>query len=102
MAPRKAVAVPSGPITGDTYELVNAEGHGAGLGHIANGARVTVAGVHPEGTPGVGHAGGRSVVVNHEHSTHVLTADGHAPGTAVRSFALPVDDFERLFTKVAS
>ncbi|MFF1701340.1 hypothetical protein [Streptomyces sp. NPDC058252] len=89
------------PKTGEAYVLDNAEGHGAGLGHIPNGSLVTVVDVHPAGTPGVGHAGDDAVLLAHEHETHVITDDGsHAPGVALRHFTVRLVDFSRLFKKV--
>jgi hypothetical protein len=91
---------PSGPKSGDVYVLQNAEGHGAGMGHIPTGSVVTVVDVHPAGTAGVGHAGEDVVLVAHEHDTHIITDEGdHAPGKAVRTFSVPAADFTRLFKK---
>ncbi|MFJ6508581.1 hypothetical protein [Streptomyces sp. NPDC091879] len=92
---------PLGPTKGESYVLENAEGHGAGLGHIPSGSVVSVVDVHPAGTAGVGHAGEASVLLSCEHDTHVITDDGsHAPGKAVRHFSLHLSDFERMFKKV--
>ncbi len=89
------------PAPGEAYVLENAEGHGAGLGHIPTGSVVSVVDVAPAGTPGIGHAGEASVVLAHEHETHLITDDGtHAPGKTVRHFSLHLSDFLRLFKKV--
>jgi hypothetical protein len=89
------------PAPGGSYVLENAEGHGAGLGHIPNGSVVTVVEVHPVGTAGVGHAGEDSVLLAYAHDTHVITDDGvHAPGTSVRLFSLHLSDFKSMFKKV--
>ncbi|MER5754284.1 hypothetical protein [Streptomyces sp. NPDC002088] len=94
-------SAPELPAQGATYVLENAEGHGAGLGHVPNGSVVTVVEVHPAGTAGIGHAGEDSVLLAYEHDTHVITDDGgHAPGKAIRHFSLHLSDFLRLFTKV--
>lgn len=94
--------VPS-PQPGEVYVLDSPEGHGAGLGHIANGSVVTVDGVHDAGTAGVGHAGEASVTLAHDHETHVIGDDGnHAPGLARRLFSLHLSDFHRLFRKVTA
>lgn len=88
------------PATGETYVLENAEGHGAGLGHLPTGSEVVVVDVHPAGTAGVGHAGEDSVVLAHDYDTHVITDDGNrAPGKAVRHFSIHLSDFTRLFKK---
>lgn len=95
------MTTPAVPSPGETYVLENAEGHGAGLGHLPTGSVVTVVDIHPAGTAGVGHAGEHSVVVSHEHNTHVITDAGdHAPGVATRHFSLHLVDFSRLFNKV--
>jgi hypothetical protein len=92
---------PALPAPGETYVLENAEGFGAGLGHLSTGSLAVVVEVHPAGTAGVGHAGKDAVVLSHEYETHVLTDDGElAPGTAVRNFSLHLPDFTRLFKKV--
>lgn len=97
----KKTPASTAPATGDTYVLENAEGHGAGLGHLPTGSVVSVVEVHPVGTPGIGHAGEDSVLLAHAHETHVLTDDGnHAPGIAVRQFTLHLSDFLRMFKKV--
>jgi hypothetical protein len=81
--------------------LENAEGHGAGLGHLPTGSVVSVVEVHPAGTAGVGHAGEDSVLLSHVHDTHIITDKGdYAPGRSVRHFSLHLSDFMRLFTKV--
>jgi hypothetical protein len=86
---------------GEAYVLENAEGHGAGLGHLPTGSTVVVVDVHPAGTAGIGHAGEDSVLLAHEFDTHVLTDSGdHAPGKALRQFTLHLSDFTRLFKKV--
>jgi hypothetical protein len=91
------------PSPGETYVLENAEGHGAGLGHIPSGSPVAVVDVFPAGTAGVGHAAEHSVLVEYEHDTHVITDSGqHAPGTATRRFSVHLSDFQRLFKKVDS
>ncbi|MDX3260689.1 hypothetical protein PV336_15830 [Streptomyces sp. MI02-2A] len=96
MAARKTPA----PAQGEAYVLENAEGHGAGRGHIPTGSVVKVIDVHPAGTPGVGHAGTDVVLAALTHETHLINDDRtHAPGTAVRTFSLPVADFQRLFKK---
>lgn len=97
----RRLAKNAGPAPGATYVLENPEGHGAGLGHIPTGSLVTVVDVHPAGTPGVGHAGDDSVLLAHEHETHIITDDGsHAPGVALRHFSVRLVDFSRLFKKV--
>jgi hypothetical protein len=89
------------PTSGESYVLENAEGHGAGLGHVPTGSVVSVVDVHPAGTAGVGHAGEDSVLLSYEHDTHVLAEGGtHAPGKAVRHFSLHLSDFTRMFKKV--
>jgi hypothetical protein len=89
------------PTSGEAYVLENAEGHGAGLGHLPTGSTVVVVDVHPAGTAGVGHAGEDSVLLAHVHDTHVITDEGnHAPGKSVRHFTLHLSDFTRLFKKV--
>jgi hypothetical protein len=89
------------PQQGEVYVLENAEGHGAGLGHLPTGSAVTVVDVHPAGTAGVGHAGEDSVLLSHEFDTHVITDEGnHAPGKAVRHLSLHVSDFLRMYKKV--
>jgi hypothetical protein len=86
---------------GEAYVLENAEGHGAGLGHLPTGSTVVVVDVHPAGTAGIGHTGEDAVLLAHEFDTHVITDDrNHAPGKAIRQFTLPVPDFLRMFTKV--
>jgi hypothetical protein len=89
------------PAPGESYVLENAEGHGAGLGHLPTGSVVSVVEVHPVGTAGIGHAGEDSVLLAHEHDTHVITDEGaHAPGKAVRHLSLHLSDFLRMFKKV--
>jgi hypothetical protein len=89
------------PVSGESYTLENAEGYGAGLGSLPTGSVVSVVDVHPAGTPGVGHAGGDSVLLAFEYDTHVIDDSGSlAPGKVVRTFTLPLDDFTRLFKKV--
>jgi hypothetical protein len=98
-----AARTSSAPKPGDAYVLKNAEGHGAGLGHIPTGSAVTVVDVHQAGTPGVGHAGTDVVLLSHEHDTHVITDEGnHAPGKAVRHFSVALADFVRMFKKAGS
>jgi hypothetical protein len=92
---------PLSPTTGESYVLENAEGHGAGLGHVPTGSVVSVVDVHPAGTAGVGHAGEDAVLLSYEHDTHVITTGGaHTPGKAVRHFSLHLSDFTRMFKKV--
>jgi hypothetical protein len=89
------------PVAGDSFVLDSPEGLGSGMGHIPNGSVVQFEAVHEAGTAGVGHAGEASVVLSHEHATHVITDEGtHAPGTARRLFSLHVSDFLRMFKKV--
>jgi hypothetical protein len=91
---------PVTPTAGETFVLENAEGFGAGLGHVPSGSAVSVVDVHPAGTAGIGHAGEDSVLLAYEHDTHVITdAGAHAPGTAVRHFSLHLSDFLRMFKK---
>jgi hypothetical protein len=91
----------SSPAQGESYVLTNAEGHGAGQGHLPTGSVVSVVDVHPAGTAGVGHAGEDSILLAHEYDTHVITDEGtHAPGKSIRHFSLHLSDFKTLFKKV--
>ena len=77
------------PAVGDQYRLKRDFGDGPGYLHA--GTVVTVTGIHPPGTPGLG-------LVDKD----TVTAEFKTMEGAVRTIALTVPEFTELFQKVAN
>lgn len=77
--------------TGETYGLSSEEGHGTGAGAISTGTVVTVVGVVPSGTAGVG--------VTDDGSDVVLVSFDENDTT--RTVAIAASEFAGLFKKAA-
>ncbi|TKK84703.1 hypothetical protein FDA94_29250 [Herbidospora galbida] len=75
------------PAEGDVYELQ--ADFGIGAGSLTAGQQVTVTGVHPPGTPGLG-------VSNDDQ----VTADFPEAAGNIRTIALDVPSFYAQFSKV--
>jgi hypothetical protein len=76
------------PKAGETWQLK--DDFGTGPGHMTAGTDVTVSGIHPPGTPGLGFS-----------ETDIVTAEFTDAANATRVVALPVPDFVARFKRVS-